>query len=126
MKKKILLTIGALLVLVGLLYWQTSGAQSDGEIHIEVTENNVQSIETTASFETGDTLYDVLDQTFDIETSNAFSQYGRTLLVIEDIETDFTNTFFHISIDGSPANRGIDHIELIDGATYRFEVRGVE
>jgi len=114
-----LLCLGAAFVLI-----EPFGAESEGAIRIIVQENETVLVDEWQDFYEGDSLYDVLKRHYDIETSDRYaSQYGRTLLAIDEVRTDFESSFIHISVDGTRATRGIDHIPLHDGSEYRFEVR---
>ena len=49
------------------------------------------------------------------------SDLSRVILQIEDIETDWNNTFIAIYENDSRSNFGIDSIVLNDGDYFRFE-----
>lgn len=124
MRVKLFVSVIVAGLAVAFVIWNIGGAEGEGEIDVVVVENEETVIDDSLPYAYDDTLYTVLDAHYEIETSSDYgAALGRTLLVIDDVETDFYNTFFHISIDGEAAKRGIDHIELLDGATYTFEVR---
>ncbi len=80
--------------------------------------------EKTVDFKAGDTLYDVLDRHFNLKVSGSeHDTFGRILLGIDVIDTDFQTRFIYIEIDGEEARKGIDYLPLQDGSTYRFSVR---
>ena len=82
------------------------------------------------SFTEQDTLLGIMEEDFIVLCAN--NQYqadscdteafiGHIILTIDDIETDWMNTYFAIYINDEYSNYGIDDIPLVDGNVYRFE-----
>ncbi len=126
MKLKVVLSIVVLIgVILSFALFSPFSADSEGSVQIIVRDSDtIVVIDEWVDFYEGDNLYRLLDRNYTIETSDRYgTSYGRLLLSIEGIDTNFEQTFIHISKDGVSANRGIDNIALEDGSTYEFEVR---
>ncbi len=109
---------------VVLSFYNPFASDHAGEIRIQVINNDAIVIDETVAFYESDNLYEVLNRNYSIETSRAYSQaYGRHLLSIEDVKTDFENTFIHISKNNEHVHLGIDFLPLEDGSLYTFEKR---
>ncbi len=128
MKLKLLFSILAVGVILGLsyVYFSTGLISSDdGEITVELVSQDGQVLKTkTLSFETGENLYEVLDRHFELELMGSrHDSFGRILLGIDELSTDFQSSFIYIELNGEAALRGIDNLPLEDGATYRFSIK---
>lgn len=124
---KFKLLVSAILILLmglALSFYNPFASDQAGEIRIQVIKGEEIVIDDVVAFYESDNLYEVLNRNYSIETSRAYSQaYGRHLLSIEDVVTDFENSFIHISKNHEHAHLGIDFLPLEDGSLYTFEVR---
>ena len=104
----------------------------DGEIIIEVVdENNELVIQTTIGFFDGDTdLIELLKTEYPVYCGNAQYEpdelcetnllFGRTVLGIDDVITDWYNSFMAIYVNDTYSFVGVDAIEFVDGDVIRF------
>ncbi|MFW6298381.1 MAG: hypothetical protein ACOC14_01750 [Bacillota bacterium] len=94
-------------------------------------------IDETYTFDEEDTLFTVMDEHHEMvcadrsyepdpDCETEFGNYGRILLGIEDIMTDWNNTFLYLEVNGTQANRGMDTVELEDGNEYAWYVRDAD
>lgn len=116
-KKKILLTIIALivLVLVNFLYRKILIVHNQGEVTIVVIdENKSEVINQKVSFKEEDTLQMVLERNFDVDVKN------KMLVGIEGISADTKDYFLKLYINCQAANYGISDIKLKDGDEIRI------
>ncbi len=100
----------------------------EGTITVEVyNENDEQVVSNTHDFYGETTLFDVLDEHYDIdcETASFQSGSGKILLGIENVQTDFQNNFIYIEKNGAQSFYGVDQY-VEDGAVYTLSVRRVE
>ncbi len=132
MTRKITLTLMVLMLAGIVLYFFGPFTSLDeGVITIELRDQNtlVRSIE--ASFEEGETLFDVLDRHFDVVCATPFYTpsdncdnnplIGRAILGIDDLMTDWSGTFFQIRHNGTHSQLGVDRITFDDGDTITFD-----
>lgn len=104
----------------------------DGEITIIVVDQIGDIVSNQEiSFVESDTLFQLLDDNYDIACAN--NQYqisdtcekllfsSRVVLKIDEVETNWLDNYIGIYIDDVYSTQGIDEIPLRDGATYRFE-----
>jgi hypothetical protein len=133
-----LLAIGVLLS-VGLFFGRTFQAPEAGVITIVLVDDDVERSKATWPFEQGDTLYDILsrhytiycaDRSYQIDPSCApamFSEItGRVLLGIDDLESNWTDTFIQIQINGVPSPLGMDQLEFTDQDIISLVLKTVE
>lgn len=89
----------------------------------------------THDFDEDDTLFDILSEHYDIQCADM--QYRPTtcqdsvlmehvILTIDDIETDWFNTYIAIYVNDQYSSYGISDIPLEDDAVYRFQHDTVE
>ncbi len=135
---RIAYTFLALAFIVGLFYILYDDNEATGQGSIEITvydqSGTVASSESHLFYE-GDTLFKVMDRHYDLTCADA--QYnpdnscdttfsGRHILLgINDVESDWTNTFLYLEVNGVMATRGVDEVELEDNFDYAFYVRNV-
>ena len=132
MIRKISLTL-TILTLAGitLFFFGPFSAQTEGVITLELKDQNtlVRSVE--APFEASDSLFEVLDRHFELvcatpfytpsETCDNHPIIGRAILGIDDIMTDWSETFFQIRHNGTHSQFGVDRITFDDGDTITFD-----
>ncbi len=109
----------------------------DGEITIIVVDQIGDTVSNEQYlFIEEDALFDILDDNYNIgcadsnynltsECAEISGITGRIILKIDDIETDWDNTYIAIYINGDYSTFGIDNIALHDGDVYRFEYKEV-
>ena len=103
--------------------------QDSGEITIVLQSGKLTIKEETISFKEGDTLLNVLSESFDVKCADQNYQptscentpiIGTVILGLDDVLTDWTHNYLAIYIDGTYSTVGIDHIVLSDGMTITF------
>jgi len=125
-----LLLIGLAIVAYRLI--PTINGDDEGVVSFKVMDESSTLIESELTFDETMTLFELLDEYYDIKCAN--NNYGiddncqerpmgRVILVIEDIETDWTSSFFQIRINGEPSNYGVDSIEVNDGDDIVFMIQ---
>ena len=135
---RIIYTVLALGFIVGLFYILYDDNEATGQGSIEITVYNqsetVVSSESHLFYE-GDTLFKVMDRHYDLTCADA--QYnpdetcettfaGRHILLgIDDVSTDWNDTFLYLEVNGTMATRGVDEVELEDDFDYAFYVKNV-
>lgn len=83
----------------------------------------------------GDTLFSILNTHYELGCANRSYQLSdvcepvslgsRVLLKIDDIVTNWSNSYLAIYIDDIYSVKGLDYILLEDGSTYKFVYKGV-
>ena len=132
-KLKIILSLVLLIAVVVSvkLLLPDQQANSDGHItFILVNETGEEVINEEIPYYKGDTLYDVLQRKYDVlcanieyekdDTCSYDSEYGKALLQIEDVETDWYNSFLALYINDEYANYGVSKLPFKDGDIIRF------
>ncbi len=104
----------------------SSGATAQGVASVVVIDASGETVvERQHAFEENDTLADILAAHHDARFDE-HPIFGRKLLALEGIETDFHRDFIEILIDGAPSRTGIDGIPLEDDVVYTFVHRTLE
>ncbi|MGM0435668.1 MAG: hypothetical protein ACQEQA_01315 [Bacillota bacterium] len=135
---RIVYTILALGFIVGLFYILYDEGEATGEGSIDITvydqSETVVSSESHLYYE-GDTLFKVMDRHYELTCAD--TQYNpddtcettfagsHILLGIDDVMTDWTNTFLYLEVNDTMATRGVDDVKLEDDNDYAFYVRNV-
>ena len=132
MTRKITLTLTVLIFAgIALFFFGPFTSSDAGVITVELRDQNtlVRSVE--ASFDEGETLFDVLDRHFDVvcatpfytpsETCDNNPLIGRAILGIDGLTTDWSGTFFQIRHNGTHSQLGVDRITFDDGDTITFD-----
>ena len=103
-------------------------AKSDGMIDvIVIDEKGLEVMHDKLSFYTGDTLLDVLKRKYTVTclAPNHNNNENVIILSINEVNTDFRNTYFAILINGEYSTKGVMQIELKDGDVITFKVEDV-
>lgn len=130
--KKVIITIIAIGVAVSAFFVQDMLRQNDelGTITIELINEQEERTSTDIEFTEEDDLLMLMQAHFDVECADMNYQKtscentrmgGNILLRIDQLDTDWTNDYIAIYVDGEYSNYGIDDILLMDGSTYTFE-----
>lgn len=132
--KKLLITVILLIVATGSLFYfsQTKKQDVAGEITILIVDDIGDTISNqTLQFTTEDTLFSIMNLHYNIGCANGSYQLStscdtvifgsRVILKIDNIETDWQNSYISIYENGEYATAGIDSIALNDGDEFRFE-----
>ena len=137
MKKLILTAIALAFGALGFFVYETlHQTEGDGSVTIVVVdENDNVTYSEIHRFTEEDTLFSILQDTFDLSCANNMYQpsdcsdtsfFGTVILGIDDLDTDWTTDYIAIYINDEYSGYGIDGIQLRDGDTYRFEYTLVE
>ena len=136
--KKVLISIVALALLVGsflaLSYFDFSDIE--GTVTITLVDEIGDTISSKEyDFNSDDTIFDLLEENYDIGCANSSYQLtsecnstlfsSRVLMKIDEIETDWLNTYIAIYENGEYSTLGIDNMFLNDGDVYVFEFKTV-
>ncbi|MCF7924997.1 MAG: DUF4430 domain-containing protein [Candidatus Izimaplasma sp.] len=132
--KKIGLSIGIIFVTVIAVFLLTRQINDTvGEIRFVVKDQSDNIIiDDRLAFSEDDDLVTILEDNYTVycasetyqPTLNCDTTFvnGRVILGIEDIVTDWNNTYIGIYINGTYSSVGVDSIALRDGDTIIFEV----
>lgn len=129
--KKIIMIITVLgLGLVGYMYTSTPlRGDEQGGVHIEVINDLGEvAISDYYEFTEETTLFDLLEQNYTVGCADSSYSVDYTceyttfnshvILVVDDVETDWANSFLEITVDDVKSNYGVDLIMLEDDTTY--------
>ena len=134
---RIVYTLLAVLLVVAIFYiLKDEGATGQGSIDITIYDQSetVVSSESHLFYE-GDTLFKVMDRHYDLICADA--QYNKDeacettfagrhiLLGIDEVLTDWNQTFLYLEVNRTMATRGVDDVALEDNYDYAFHVRNV-
>lgn len=132
--KKAVVSVLVLLGTFALFFYFSQPQEGDqsGTITIKVyDETNQVVIDDVISFTNTKTLFQILDEEYSIGCANSAYQLDETcsfkqlnshiVLSINDVITDWMNSYLEISIDGTRSNYGVDLIEVKDGSVYEFK-----
>lgn len=132
--KKLIITIGLLIVAIGSFFYFSQNSKQDieGEITIIVIDEIGDTISNTSySFSSEDTLFSIINANYIVGCANTSYQLSdscdavifgsRVILKIESITTDWQNSYISIYENDEYATAGIDSIALNDGDVFRFE-----
>jgi hypothetical protein len=139
--KRIVLSLFAIIILIssGLFFGTQFIAQTDGDITIVLMDDDTEISRQNHAFKSGDTLYDILSANYEIYCANRQYQKdeacdpvtftditGRVLLGIDDLESNWTDTFIQIQINGTPATAGMDQLAFADQDVITLILKPVE
>lgn len=132
--KKLLISIPVIMLAVVAVFMMKSEteAESYGTVTIEVVnENGDMVIHDTLAFSEGDTLLELLQEHYTIGCAdNSYNVSdvcektplgGHVILQIDDVSTNWTNSYLAIYINDEYSITGIDKISLFQNSVYRFE-----
>lgn len=97
---------------------QEPAAEISGTVTVELVPLSGESVTKELEYQTGDTLFGLLTENFEVTYEE--DQFGVLLYGIDQIQTDFINTYVALYINGAYSNYGISSISLEDGAVYSF------
>ena len=132
--KKVLISIAALGLIVSsflaLSYFDFSDIE--GTVTITIIDEIGDTISSKEyDFVERDTLYDLLNENYELGCANSSYQLStecpsgifssRILLKIDDLETDWRNSYIAIYENDEYSVLGIDYIYLNDGDVFVFE-----
>lgn len=133
MKKLVFSAIVLLLASAGFFVLNGLTENEDlGQITIIVIdENNNERINEKFDFIQEDTLFDLLQENYQVGCADSSykisyacesTPFGaRVILSINEVETNWTDSFIAIYVNGEYSIYGIDDIALKEGSIYRFE-----
>lgn len=139
--KRIGLTLIAITILsiTGLVFGAQFQANMDGEVTIILIDGETEISRNTHAFNEGDTLYDLLSKNYQIYCADrnyqkddmcapvAFAEItGRILLGINDLESNWSDTFIQIQLNGAPATAGMDQLQFTDQDEISLVLKTVE
>lgn len=97
---------------------QEPAAEISGTVTIELVPLSGESVTKQLEYQTGDTLFGLLTENFEVTYEEG--QFGILLYGVDQIQTDFINTYVALYVNGTYSNYGISSISLEDGAVYSF------
>jgi len=132
MRKIIMIIIVLGLSFIGYTYASTPLSGDDqGGIKIEVV-NDLGEVVVRDSYDFIEetSLYDILhdnytvgcaSSSYDLDYSCNYESFNsHIVLAIDDVETDWYNSFLEITINGEKSVYGVDSIMVEDDTTYKF------
>ncbi|KFZ27016.1 MAG: hypothetical protein KQ78_00782 [Candidatus Izimaplasma bacterium HR2] len=136
--KKVIISVAALVFLASSFLALSYFNKSDVEGTITITViDEIGDIVSSKEFDftSEDTLFDLLDQNFEVGCANSSYQLSsecekilftsRVLMKIDDVETDWINSYIAIYKNNEYSLLGIDNIVLNDGDVFVFEYKTV-
>jgi hypothetical protein len=104
----------------------------EGGVTIVLIDENSEIIsETLFAFEEETTLFQLMNREYELTCADSSYQPDDTcsfvqlnshmLLEIDELETNWTNSYIQIFIEDTPSNYGVDRILLTDNTTYTFK-----
>jgi hypothetical protein len=132
MKKIIIILVVLGISFVGYTYASTPlSGDVQGGIHIEVVDEvGVTIISDYYDFEEEVSLFDILQENYALGCADSGFKMDDTcsykvlnnhmILAIEDVETDWYNSFLEITINGDESQYGVDSIMVEDDTVYTF------
>ncbi len=132
--KKMTLSI-AILVLITFAFWMINrpNNQSAGTITIQVIDVSANIVVNDHhAFNEGDSLFDILNQHYNLICANALyrpdascdaQHWGRVILSIDDVHTDWNTTFLHLTVNGEHSHLGVDSVRIKDKDIIQFTVQ---
>lgn len=137
MKKLVLIIIVMAFAAAGFLMSEIFMAgDEEGTIDIVLIDENGDTLQDiSVSFGEDDTLLSILEEHFDVECADISYQpstcenhplLGNVVLSLDDVETDWFNTYIAIYVNNEYSTYGVDDIPLEDESEYRFEHSIVE
>jgi len=140
MKTRLIVT-GILILITGsfLSAIQLFQASDHGEITVVLYDENSLVSETVIEFEAGDTLFEILNESYEITCMNnsyepdpscevaSFSGVsGRIILEIDSLKSNWTDSYIEIEINGEKSNYGIDALKFEDEDVIGFRLKSLE
>jgi len=127
MKKKIIMIIGVIILadILGMVYdayLGPEGVEGEKQVNLEIIIDE-ENINETYEFNTDlEFLSELLKENQDkLGVSFQEHDFGKMVTGLKNYEAE-GQEFFHISVNGEEAERGIEEIPLQDGDTYKFEL----
>jgi len=132
MKKIVIILVVLGFSFIGYTYASTPlSGDVQGGIHIEVIDETGETIiNDYYVFEEEGSLFEILQENYSIGCADSSFQLDDTcsyealnnhmILAIEDVETDWYNSFLEITIDGEKSQYGVDSIMVEDETVYTF------
>lgn len=139
--KRIGLTIVALsiLLLVGWFFGRSFQAETAGTLHLVLVNQSTEVRRDEVAYYQGDSLYDVLDRQYTVRCADAayqptaaceplaYSEFtGRILLEVDELKSNWRDTFIQIQINGTPAVYGVDQLRFNDQDEIRLVLRNAD
>lgn len=133
--KKVLATIFILVFAFGgfLILQNQEDDHQAGQVKILVHDGEEIVIEDTVSFSEGETLFDILDGSYDLLCANASYQptedckeimFGSPVILgVEGVLTNWTSSYFAIYINDDYSTLGVGNIYLEDGDMVQLKVQ---
>lgn len=139
--KRIALTIIALSIL-SLTSWFLGAqfqANTAGEVTIILVDGDTEISRNSHAFNVGDSLYDILSENYQVYCADrnyqkdetctpiTFTEVtGRILLSINGLESNWSDTFIQIQLNGVPATAGMDQLQFTDQDEIALVLKTVE
>lgn len=132
MKKFIVIIVVLGLSFIGYTYASTPlSGDNQGGIKIEVVNDLGEVIiRDSYEFKEETSLYDILHQNYSVGCANSSYELdysceyesfnSHIILAIDDVETDWYNSFLEITINGENSVYGVDSIMVEDDTTYKL------
>jgi hypothetical protein len=119
------LIIALSFVLYRFIPTESNEPTGDGTVHlIVIDELGNEYIDSDLDFNSGDTLFDVLDENYELtclgsdnladDTCSYESQFGYAILGIGDVKTTWTSSYLQIFINEESSNYGAAKMVLND------------
>lgn len=89
-------------------------AEESGKIVVELEGLGKEKQTFNVSFEEGDTLVGVLEKNFTMLYDETQITYGKLILGVNDVITDFNTTYIAIYVNGEYSTLGISSIPLTE------------
>ena len=91
-------------------------------ITLEAIDNNILSTK-EFNFSEDDTLFEILINNYQVRYED--TMYGKLIYDIDDLKTDFSNTYIAIYVDNTYSNVGISSIPLYDKENILFKEEAI-
>jgi hypothetical protein len=139
--KRIALTIIALSILSVTSWFLGAQFQTNtaGEVTIILVDGNTEISRNNHAFKEGDSLYDILSENYQVYCADRHYQKdetctpvtfteltGRILLSINSLESNWSDTFIQIHLNGVPATAGMDQLQFTDQDEISLVLKTVE
>ncbi len=100
-------------------------ADESGKIVVELEGLGKEKQTFEVSFEEGDTLVGVLEKNFTMLYDETQITYGKLILGVNEVVTDFNTTYIAIYVDGEYSTLGISSIPLTENMVLLFKETAV-
>jgi hypothetical protein len=139
--KRILLSLLAIGVLIGVSFFFGAPFQAPaaGVITIVLIDGDTEISRDVHAFNEGDTLYDILSRNYTIYCADHNHQKdetctptkfleitGRVLLGINELESNWTDTYIQIQINNVAPEKGMDQLEFTDQDVISLVLKPVD